>query len=114
MPFADDEMPFVDYVMSVKLPKGFKPPTDMEPYDGSTDPQEHMDAFKSRMALAGASNLVRCRAFPITLKKVALKWLNSFPLRSINKCSDLQSCFLAHVTAQRFKPKPVTSLLGLS
>ena len=70
-------MPFSDYIMSVKLPRGFKPPTDMEPYDGSSDPQEHMDAFKSRMALAEASDPVRYRAFPITLKKAALKWFNS-------------------------------------
>ena len=37
---SDDgnEMPFSDYIMNVKLPKGFKPPTDIEPYDGSTDP----------------------------------------------------------------------------
>ena len=36
---GDDEMPFSDYIMSVKLPRGFKPPIDMEPYDGSYDPQ---------------------------------------------------------------------------
>ena len=47
-------MPFLDYIMSVNLPREFKPPTDMESYDRSTDPQEHMDVFKSRMALAGA------------------------------------------------------------
>ena len=34
----DDEMPFSEYIMSVKFPRGFKPPTDMEPYDGSSDP----------------------------------------------------------------------------
>lgn len=51
-------MPFSNYMMSVKLPRVFKPQTNMEPYDGSFDPQEHMDAFKSRMALAGASDLV--------------------------------------------------------
>ena len=31
----DDEMSFSDYIMSVKLLRGFKPPADMEPYDGS-------------------------------------------------------------------------------
>ena len=72
-----------------------------------------MDAFKSRMALAGASNPVRCRAFPITLKKAALKWFNSLPPRSIGKFFDLQSPFLAHFTTRRFKPKLVTSLLEL-
>ena len=85
----DDEMPFLEYIMSMKLSRGFKPPTDMEPYDGSFDPQEHMDTFKSKMALAGASDPVRCRAFPITLKKAALKWYNSLPSRSICKFSDL-------------------------
>ena len=35
-------------------------------------------------------------------------------MRSICKFSDLQSRFLAHFTTRRFKPKPVTSLLGLS
>ena len=58
-----DEIPFSNYIMSVKLLKGFKPPTDMEPYDESTDPQEYMGVFKSRMALVGAYDPVRCRAF---------------------------------------------------
>ena len=73
-----------------------------------------MDAFKSRMALAGASNPMRCRVFPITLKKAALKWFNSLPSKSISKFSDLQSHFLAHFTSRRFKLTPVTSLLDLS
>lgn len=53
-------MLFSDYIMGVQPPKGFKPPTNMEPYDRSIDPQEHMDAFKLRMALARASDLVKC------------------------------------------------------
>ena len=110
----DDEMPFSDYIISVKLPRGFKPPIDMEPYDGSSDQQEHMDVFKFRMTLAGVSDPMRCRAFPIMLKKAALKCFNSLPSRSISKFSDLQFRFLAHFTTRRFKPKLVTSFLGLS
>ena len=82
-------MPISVYIMNVKPPRGFKSPIDMEPYDGSTDPQEHMDTFKYRMALVGASDPVRCKFFAITLKKAALKWSNSLPSRSINKVSDL-------------------------
>ena len=107
-------MSFSDYIMSVKLPRGFKPPTDMESYDGSIDPQEHMDVFKSIIALIGASDPIRCRAFLITLKKPALKWFNSLPSRSLNRFLDLQSRFLAHFTTRWFKLKLVTSLLGLS
>ena len=73
-----------------------------------------MDAFKSRMTLAGAYNLVKCRAFLITLKKATLKWFQLLPPRSISKFSDLSSQFLAHFTTQRFKLKSVTSLSRLS
>ena len=44
-----DEISFFDYIMSVKLPKGFKPSINMEPYDGNTNLQEHLDTFKSKM-----------------------------------------------------------------
>ena len=106
-------MSFFDYIMSVQPPKGFKPPTDMDPYDGSIDPQEHLDIFKSIMALAEAFDPVKCRAFLITLKKVALKWFNSLSLRSINRFSDLSSIFFVHFITQKFKPKPVSNLLGI-
>ena len=66
-------MSFSDYIVSMKLLKDFMPPTYIEPYDESTDPQEHMDTFKSRMTFAAASDLVKCRTFLITLKKAAFK-----------------------------------------
>lgn len=53
-------MPFFDYIVGVSLPKEFKPASDMEPYDESTNSQEHMDTFKSRIILAGASDPVKC------------------------------------------------------
>lgn len=54
-----DKMPFSNYITGVQFPKGFKSPSDLEPYDGSTA-KEHMDAFKSRMALARLSDPVKC------------------------------------------------------
>ena len=69
--------PTTSWVLSPQ--RDLSPSSNMEPYDGSFDHQEHKDAFKSRMALAGVSDLVKCRAFPITLKKAALKWFNSLP-----------------------------------
>ena len=78
-------MPFFDYIMSILFPKGFKLPISMELYEGSTDSQEHLDAFKSKMILARASDPIKYRAFPIMLKKAVLRWFNSLPLRSISK-----------------------------
>ena len=34
----DEELLFLDYIMSVPFPSGFKPPTVMEGYDGTMDP----------------------------------------------------------------------------
>ena len=76
-----DKILFVDYIMSIRVPKGFKPPTDVEPYKGSTDPQEHIDAFKSRITLVRASNPIKCRAFLITLKKTTFKGFNLLALK---------------------------------
>ena len=60
-----DDTPFSDYIMGTQPSKGFKSSSDMEPYDGSSDPQEHMDAFKSRMALAEASDSLSAEHFQL-------------------------------------------------
>ena len=72
-------------------PKSFQALVRHEALQQRTDPQEHMDAFKLRMALAGVLDPVKCQAFPITLKKATLKWFNSLPPRSIK--SILRSFF---------------------
>ena len=108
-----EDVPFSNYIMNVPLPQGFKHPTDMEPYDGTIDPQDHLDSFKSRMCLDEVSDPVKFQAFPTTLKKVALKWFNSLPLRSVTRFLDLSSKFLSHFTIRKFKLKSIASLLGL-
>ncbi|MED6205876.1 hypothetical protein PIB30_021834 [Stylosanthes scabra] len=37
--------PFSLVIFSEELPKKFKYPTDIKPYDGSSDPKHHLDAF---------------------------------------------------------------------
>ncbi|MED6223139.1 hypothetical protein PIB30_071093 [Stylosanthes scabra] len=64
--------PFSLTILSEELPKKFKYPTDMEPYDGSSDPKHHLDAFDSRMVLLNASDATKCKAFSVTFKKDAL------------------------------------------
>ena len=43
------EGPQYYFGMNIPLPKGFKPPTDIEPYEGTINSQEYLDAFRSRM-----------------------------------------------------------------
>ncbi|MED6135912.1 hypothetical protein PIB30_051161 [Stylosanthes scabra] len=86
--------PFSLAILLEELPKKFKYPTDMEPYDRSSDPKHHLDAFDNRMVLLNTSNATKCKAFSVTFKKDALTWFNSLAPGSIKSFSDLSGGFL--------------------
>ncbi|MED6205544.1 hypothetical protein PIB30_018531, partial [Stylosanthes scabra] len=86
--------PFSIAILSKELPKKFKYPTNMEPYDGSSDPKHHLDAFDNRMVFLNASDTTKCKAFSVTFKKDALTWFNSLAPRSIKNFSDLYGYLL--------------------
>ncbi|MED6118297.1 hypothetical protein PIB30_001529 [Stylosanthes scabra] len=65
----NNKHPFSLAILSEELPKKFKYPTDMEPYDGSSDPKHHLEAFDNRMVLLNASDATKCKAFSVTFKK---------------------------------------------
>ena len=59
--------PFTDSIIGVPLPdkwKGFN----RDRYDGTTDPDEHMDVYTTHMSLDTANDVVMCRVFPTSLK----------------------------------------------
>ena len=43
----------------------------VEAYDGSWDPLNHLESFKTLMHLHGVSDEIMCRVFPTTLKGLA-------------------------------------------
>ena len=61
------DSPFTVFVISFPLPPKFRMPQ-MENYDGSKDPLDHLESFKTLMHLQGVPNEIICRAFPTTLK----------------------------------------------
>ncbi|KAL4329066.1 hypothetical protein AHAS_Ahas13G0262900 [Arachis hypogaea] len=67
-----EQDPFTREIMKTKIPKDFKLP-DMVLYDGTTDLNHHLSNFRSRMYLTDASDAVRCKAFPTTLTKTAIR-----------------------------------------
>ncbi|RYR26704.1 hypothetical protein Ahy_B02g061003 [Arachis hypogaea] len=105
--------PFTERILRAKLPKGFDKPTDMK-YDGTKDPQEHLTAFEARMNLEGATDAVRCRAFPVTLAGPAIKWFNALPNGSIASFHDITRKFMAQLTTRITKAKHPISLLGVT
>ncbi|XP_016185898.1 uncharacterized protein LOC107627579 [Arachis ipaensis] len=106
------EDPFSEDIMREKIPRNFKSPN-MDLYDGTTDPKHHLSNFKSRMYLADASDATRCKAFPTTLTKAAMKWFDGLPPRSVTSFDDLSHKFLMRFSIQKDKVKHTPSLLGV-
>ena len=60
-------IPFSKKIMEEMIPPHVKLPT-IEPYSGSSDPDDHLSSFQSIMMFHGASDVILCRAFPSTLR----------------------------------------------
>ncbi|XP_016199147.1 uncharacterized protein LOC107640108 [Arachis ipaensis] len=105
--------PFHRSILEVRLPKYFDKPTDMR-YDGTQDPLEHFTAFEARMNLEGVGDEVRCRAFPVTLARTAIRWFNNLPQGSVTGFADISHAFLAQFTTRIAKAKHPINLLGVT
>uniref|UniRef100_A0A2N9J520 Uncharacterized protein n=1 Tax=Fagus sylvatica TaxID=28930 RepID=A0A2N9J520_FAGSY len=67
------DSPFTEKVISFPLPSKFRMPS-LEIFDGSKDPLDHLESFKTVMCLQGVPDEIMCRAFPTTLKGPARIW----------------------------------------
>ena len=65
------ESPFTAEVLYFPLPAKFRMPQ-IEAFDGTKDPVDHLNTYKNKMELHGYQDLIRCRAFAITFKGPAL------------------------------------------
>ena len=74
---------FTSKIMEQTIPPRFKMPQ-TELYDGSSDPLDHLEAFKALMLLHGANDGTLCWAFPATLRKAVRQWFSNLPPRSIS------------------------------
>jgi len=89
---------FTERIMKVQMPREFKVVAAIEPYDGTADPLKHMDEFQTAMTFQEEEEAIICRAFPLTLKKVARQWFASLPRNSIDNWHDLSEKFKLHFT----------------
>lgn len=58
-------------------------------YNGTGDPQSHVDAFQTQMFTSGGNNAINCKMFAGTLAEVALKWFKGLPMRMVTSFEDL-------------------------
>ena len=64
------DSPFTASIKSFPLPPKFRM-TQVESHDGSKDPLDHLESFKTLMHLQRVADEIMCRAFPTTLKSHA-------------------------------------------
>ncbi|XP_020209555.1 uncharacterized protein LOC109794523 [Cajanus cajan] len=80
----------------------------IEKYDGSTDPEEHLNVFLTQATLSTQDDSALCRIFPTSLKGRALRWFTRLPTSSIDSFAELSSQFTLQFATS--KPYRTTSL----
>ena len=106
------ESPFTAEVLHFPLPAKFRMPQ-VEAFNGVRDPVNHLDTYKNQMELHGYQDPMRCRAFAITLKGLALAWFNRLPPSSISSFRELSIAFVSHFIESRTYRKPSYHLLTI-
>ena len=72
------DSPFTIEVLNCPFPPKFHLPQ-LESYDSSKDPWDHIESFKTLMLLLMTPDEVMCKAFLTTLKGAARVWFSRYP-----------------------------------
>ena len=83
------DSPFTTEVLNHPLPQ-------LESYDGSKDPLDHIESFKALMQLQMTLDEVMCRAFLTILEGAARVWFSKIPTRTIANFEQLSKGFVCH------------------
>ena len=87
--------PFTTKALKCPLPPKFKLPQ-LEVYDGTKDPLDHISAFETILNLQQTPNEMICRSFPTTLRGAAREWFNKLPVALIDNFDQLSDSFICH------------------
>ncbi|KAL5563473.1 hypothetical protein UlMin_033220 [Ulmus minor] len=79
-------------------------------YDGTGDPAEHLETYKSWMKLNSATNAFQCQAFVITLTSIARRWFRTLHLGSIFSFCQLSESFVSQFAVNKIQRKPARHL----
>ena len=94
------ESPFTVGVLHFPFLARFKMPQ-IETFDGTKDPIDHLNTYKNQMERHGYQDPIRCKAFAITLKGLALAWFNRLPPSSISSFTQLSIAFVSNFIGAR-------------
>ena len=106
------ESPFTVEVLHFPLPAKFWM-SQIEAFDGTKDPIDHLNTYKNQVELHGYQDPVRCKAFVITLKSLALAWFNRLPPSPVSSFRELSIAFVSHFIGASTYRKPSYHLLSI-
>lgn len=99
--------------MDVHISEHIVPPQ-LSIYDGTTDPEDHVQAFSTRMAFRIDNRAIWCRAFSLSLEGEALEWFNSLPPNSIESFEGLKVVFGKQFASSRSQDPTIFELSNLN
>jgi hypothetical protein len=106
------DSPFTEAIISFPLPSKFRMPS-LENFDGTKDPLDHLESFKTMMCLQRVPDEIMCRAFPTTLKGPIRIWFKKLTPGSVGSFAQLSHSFFNHfISGQRYG-RPTTHLLNV-
>uniref|UniRef100_A0A2N9IZQ4 RNase H type-1 domain-containing protein n=1 Tax=Fagus sylvatica TaxID=28930 RepID=A0A2N9IZQ4_FAGSY len=106
------DSPFIPSITDFPLPSRFKVPL-LENFDGTKDPFDYLEAFKTIMQLQAVPEEVMCRAFPLGLRGSAMVWFNKLESESIGSFVQLSRAFIDHFIGSQRRGRPPTHLLSV-
>jgi len=85
----------------------------IKPYDGSTNPDKHLNIFKTQMTLYTIDKALWCKVFPTTLQEGPLGWFTKFPACSVGSFKELTTKFITQYATSRPRHTSSLSLLNV-
>ncbi|KAL5564639.1 hypothetical protein UlMin_027803 [Ulmus minor] len=79
-------------------------------YDGTGDPAEHLETYKSWMEQNSATNAFQCRAFVITLTGIAQRWFRTLRPSFVFSFYQLSESFVSQFAVNKVQRKPARHL----
>ena len=99
-------------IQQAPLPISFHMPT-MTIYEGKTDPQDHLDAFKDQMDLLQVLSQVRYRCFEVTLTATTKKWFRQIEPETVTSWTQLSGLFMRPFQGARKYATPLSRLASI-
>ncbi|GAU40231.1 hypothetical protein TSUD_270310 [Trifolium subterraneum] len=84
--------PLSRIIMDIPLPRGLEKPPTLDKYDGTTDPNEHVQSVETALDYRNLRGSIKCKLFPLSLILGASTWWRNLPPGSIDSWKNYAEC----------------------